>query len=152
MAGGLVQVLKAHINNLKEEVQATKVQLIKYSSLRRGSIVLVDYAHINVAQSGVTSWIDVYKPTLLKYKDWQYCEKGFALDFNVLATQDDGPYESKYQPEYSGLYAKIEGPQRVLSLAKKRMEHVSVENLPLYIGFAHTTPLFRELLKGAKLK
>jgi hypothetical protein len=150
MAGGLVQLLKGHINNLKEETRATKEQLKKYSSLRRGSIVLVDFAFINVAQSGVGSWVDVYKPTLLKYIDWDYCERGFALNFNVLATQDEEPYNSKYQPEYSGLHAKIEGPQRVLSLAKKRMEHVPVENLPLYIHYPHTTPLFRELLKGVK--
>jgi hypothetical protein len=151
MAKGLVRYIETHISNLKEEIEATKIQLNKYRRLKHGSIVLVHFALINVASSGVRDWIATDKPTLLMYKDWRYCEEGFALDFDVLATQEDAPYNSpRYQPEYSGFNAKIEGPQRYLTNAKRRMEYISMNDLPLYIHFAHTTPLFRNLIKGVK--
>jgi hypothetical protein len=153
MARGLVKYINCYIKGLKEETKAAEIQLNTYRRLKHGSIVLVRFALLNVSQSGVGGWVSTDKQSLLMYKDWQYCENGFALDFDILATQEDEPYDSKrYQPEYSGRYAKIEGPQKYIVNSKKMMEHVSMNDLPLYIHFAHTTALFTELLKGAKLK
>jgi hypothetical protein len=150
MAQGLVAFMKNHISVLKEEIKATEAQLDKYRRLRHGSIVLVDFAIINTVQAGVREWESTDKPTLLQYRDWDYCEEGFRLNFDVLATQEDEPYSSKFQLEYSGLYARIEGPQRYLANAKKKMTHVPIEDLPLYLGWAHITPRFSNLLKGIK--
>jgi hypothetical protein len=69
MAKGLVRYIETHISNLKEEIEATKIQLNKYRRLKHGSIVLVHFALINVASSGVRDWIATDKPTLLMYKD-----------------------------------------------------------------------------------
>ena len=141
----LVQKLKAHISELRKDIKATEDQINIYRHIRIGSIVHADSLHIYVARNGVGEWLSSYKPAILKYKDWAYCDEGFALEFDVIASNDPVPYSSPYQSEYSGKLAQIRGPKYYVA---KKIKIVPLSDLPIYIGYYHKTALFEKLLKG----
>jgi hypothetical protein len=141
---GMSQQLKAYMSELREDLKASKEQLKIYRQIRKGTLVYAEFVHISVARSGVQEWIDSYRPTLLKYRDWTYHDKGFALEFDVVASEDPQPYDPQYQQEYSGKQAQIRGPKYYIA---SKIKVVPIGDLPLYIPYLHKTALFDQLLK-----
>jgi hypothetical protein len=133
------------MSELREDLKASKEQLKIYRQIRKGTLVYAEFVHISVARSGVQEWIDSYRPTLLKYRDWTYHDKGFALEFDVVASEDPQPYDPKYQQEYSGTQAQIRGPKYYIA---SKIKVVPIGDLPLYIHYLHKTALFDRLLNS----
>jgi hypothetical protein len=130
--------------DLKRDLKASKEQLKIYRRIRKGTLVYTESLHIETAQSGVRDWWHSSKPALLKYRRWSYHDDGFALEFDVLASEDPEPYGPHYQYEYSGKRAEIRGPRYYIA---EKIKIVPLGDLPLYIAYRHKTKLFEELLK-----
>jgi hypothetical protein len=77
--------------------------------------------------------------------DWVYKDRGYAINYKILATEDIHPYESPYQTQYSGIYASMYFP---MYRGSSTIKIVPKEDLPLYIHFKHKTVFFDRLLKG----
>ena len=137
--------LRAYMSELRVDLKASKEQLEIYRQIRKGTMIYAEFMYIYAARSGVGEWLLSYKPAILKYKDWTYCNEGFALEFDVIASEDPVPYNSPYQPEYSGKKAQIRGPKYYVS---KKIQVVPVNKLPLYVSYYHKTEQFEELLKS----
>jgi hypothetical protein len=143
-----VSQLKAHLENLKENIKTTQEQLSAYRRIKKGTIIYAECLHVLVAIGGVGEWRSSYRPALLMYKNWGYREFGFALEFNVVASEDSSLYNSPYQFEYSGKRAEIRGPEYRFA---NRIRIIPLDVLPLYLYFQNKTPLFEKLLKGIKV-
>jgi hypothetical protein len=139
------QMLKSFITRCEEDAQSAKEQLDVFKKINVGSIILVSRSfHIHTVRDGVGSWTGSFKPALLRYTDWGYHDMGFELRFDVVASDDPVPYNFPFDPIYSGFKAQIVCPK--FSRASE-IKIVPVEDLPLYVGLAYMTPLFKELLK-----
>jgi len=143
----LSQQLKAYMSDLREDLKASKEQLKIYRQIRKGTMIYTESCFIHTARDGVGAWHQSYKPALLKYRDWNYHEAGFAAEFEVIASEDPEPYNPPYQSEYSGFHAEIRGPKYYIA---NKIKIVPVGDLMLYLYFRHKTPLFEKLLKGDK--
>ena len=137
--------LREHIRELKKDLNSAREQLNIYRYIKEGTIIYAEQLYIHVAQSGVGDWLSSHKPALLIYKDWTYAYNGFALNFDVIASEDSTPYNPPYQFKFSGNQAQIRGPDYKFA---KKIKIVPLNDLPLYICFQHKTILFDKLLKG----
>jgi hypothetical protein len=135
------------MSELKTDLKASKEQLSIYRQIRKGTLVYAEHLHINTARDGVGGWHSSYKPALLKYRDWNYCEEGFALEFDVIASQDSEPYNPPYQLEYSGRQAQIRGPKYYIA---DKIKIIPLLNLPLFLDYPYKTSLFEKLFKENK--
>jgi hypothetical protein len=147
MHASVIKKLKDSISDLKDTIKLTEEMLDAIKHINVGSLVYVEYSLINTVRSGVEAWLTSCKPALLRYRYWTLCDAGIALNCDVLASQEKGPYEPPNNPQYSGLIAQIREPNR-LSCEGFKANIVTVKELPLYVGYAHTTSLFSKLLKG----
>jgi hypothetical protein len=143
----VLSLLKSHQDDLLKELQATREQAEVFRKINKGDLVYAEHLYIRVSKDGVGSWIESYFPALLQYTTWGYCEGGFALDFNLIATQDPEPFEPKYQPEYSGIDVQIRCPKY---FEAKKIKVVPHNDLLLYIGYPYKTKLWDILLKGPR--
>jgi hypothetical protein len=142
-----MSLLQSHRDDLLKELQATQEQAEVFRKINKGDLVYAEHLHIRVCKDGVGSWIESYSSALLQYTTWGYCEGGFALDFNLIATQDPEPFEPKYQPEYSGIDVQIRCSKY---FEAKRIKVVPPQDLLLYIGYPYKTKLWDTLLKGPR--
>jgi hypothetical protein len=144
---GNCQILASYISDMKRDLKAANDLLDIFKYIRKGTVVYAERLHIGASRSGVGFWFDSYEPAILRYKDWVYKEKGIAMMFDVLASQDSVAYSSPYQPEYSGKLARIRCPKYYDA---KKIKIVPISDLPLYVTYRHKTVLFEKLLKGVK--
>jgi len=145
MHGPILQLLKYHITELEEELKASEEQWKIFKHINKGFLVYAEALYIHAARDGVEEYLFSRRPAILQYCDWTLCDEGFALNFNVVASQDPEPYNPPYNPVYSGFSAQIRGPKYYYA---ESIKIVPIKELPLYVSYAHTTPLLSKLLKG----
>ena len=143
----VVEKLKSYMYNLKADINAAEEQLDIYRGIKKCTIIYAESLHIHVAQDGVGEWKASYSPALLRYNDWAPWQHGFALVFDVIASEDPAPYNPPYQPEYSGRQAQIRGPKYY---GATKIKIVPLNELPMYLSYPYRTPLFEKIFKGGK--
>ena len=138
------QILRQYINDIETSLTGANELLVISKQIKKGTIIHAEHQHINVAKDGVEGWIESYEPALLKFDGWTYREDGFALVFNVLASQDPIPYTPPYQLQYSGTLAHLRWPNYYEA---KKIKIIPLIDLPLYISYPYKTALFERLIK-----
>jgi hypothetical protein len=142
---GHCQILRQYMDELTNSLHNAEELFIIGKRIRKGVLIYSEDHFIRVSRDGVGSWVDSYEPAILRFKDWGFRDHGgFALVFDVVASEDSVPYSSPYQQQYSGRLAEIRWPGYKNA---KAIKIVPVGDLPLYITYLHKTALFEGLVK-----
>jgi hypothetical protein len=140
----LYQQLKTKVTELQNELQNAIEVLEAFRPVKKGSLLYVESCQIYTARDGVGTWQKSYKPSILLCKDWGCRDTGYAIYFNVVASEDPEPYNPPYELLYSGQRALIHLPNYHGTNSIKIITH---KDLALYLHLPYKTQLFEKILK-----